>query len=92
MVSDLLTTIPEERQGHVYDTDVSVEIKSGTQTTARWNYIYPIEQAWYTVALKDNIFNAEGNPVEEVSSLRKYDLYELMFSPVKDVVNWVIDC
>lgn len=91
LVSDLLTTIPEERQGHVYDTDVSVEIKSGTQTNARWNYTYPIEQVWYTVALKDNIYDKDGNPVN-VLDLRKYDLYELMFTPVKDVVNWVIDC
>ena len=43
------------------------------------------------MASLNNIFDKDGNSVN-ATELRKYDLYELMYSPVKNVVNWVIDC
>lgn len=90
-VDDLLTTIPEELQGKVSPADVGVLLKSGKLDDLRWNYKYPVDRTWETIATADNIFNESGELVTP-TTLRKYDLYELMHQPIMDVVNWVIDC
>ena len=90
-VSDLLTTIPEELQDKVSQENVSVGIKSGSTYKIMWSYTYPVERIWETIAEAGNIFDSEGNVVAP-NSLVKYDLFEEMYQPVMDVVNWVIDC
>ena len=90
-VSDLLSTIPAELQDKVKPTDVKVNIKSGSTYKIMWSYIYPVERKWETIAEANNIFDENGSPLSP-TELVKYDLYEEMYKPVMDVVNWVIDC
>jgi hypothetical protein len=91
LVSDVLTTISGSVRDLITVRDVDVFIKSGTSSTIEWKYSYPVEQEWYDLCDVEDLRDPQGNPFTPVS-LRKYDLFEEMYRPVKDSVQWVIDC
>ena len=90
-VQDLIETIDADYKDQVLAADVTVSLESGTRDDLRWTYKYPISEEWETVAEAGNIYDANGNSVVP-TQLYKYDLYEAMYQPIKNVVTDIINC